>query len=234
MNILRASNTVASLTWDDQVCETRMGRDGLRVRRSPPSRVCVRTHSLHCRCTRTVPHQSPSRSHILLTLTPSASIRLLFSGTTQRLLTCELTSPSLEHVLWEGQPLILRSSWDTLDNNDDADSPPANPQKLLNSRFGPTYPPNPHPAFPDERVLLYDGVAFGYPDKPRTDRHKQAYPLNRVLVNERSAKAGPLEFPDLCRDVSDDSPVADITVRWSIVRGRALCLPRTWSDMLQS
>ena len=215
MNTLRASNTVASLTWDDQV--------------GGPSPSCRHTHvsaetppcslrSLNV-CG---PRQAPSSSHILLTLTPSASIRLLFSGTTQRLLTCELTAPSIEDVLWEGQPLIPRSSWYT--HNDDADSPPPNPQKLLNSRFGPTYPPIPHPAFSDERVLLYDGVAFGYSEQRQEGvKRAQAYPLTRVLVTKRSAKAGPLEFPDLCVDGSDDPPmtladgdasVADITVRW--------------------
>lgn len=37
-----------------------------------------------------------------------------------------------------------------------------NPQRALNSKFGPTYPPSAHPSFAEELVLSYPGVVFAF------------------------------------------------------------------------
>ncbi|CAD6572241.1 MAG: hypothetical protein CYPHOPRED_004757 [Cyphobasidiales sp. Tagirdzhanova-0007] len=99
--------------------------------------------------------ESPNGSYILLALSAS-SIRLLFSGITQRLLLIEVLPPVLATLNYKGQSLLPFS-------DASAHLPSTlNAQRMLNKRFGPTYPPSQHPSYSNEQILSYPGVIFGF------------------------------------------------------------------------
>lgn len=87
-------------------------------------------------------------------------MRLLFSGISQRLFLIEVLPPSLNSLTYKGQRLLPSES----SSKHDASS--FNAQRMINSRFGPTYPPARHPSYPDECILSYPGVVFGFSKDP--------------------------------------------------------------------
>lgn len=85
-----------------------------------------------------------------------------------------------------------------------------NPQRALNSKFGPTYPPSPHPSYPDELVLSYPGVVFAFhkdgvvtpqPNVPSlTKKADQKCPLTRLVVSRHDPSANhATAFPDIVK-----------------------------------
>lgn len=134
--------------------------------------------------------QDPTSSYIVLNIEFNALVayRLIFPGQAQRLEIIEVLPPAISSVItWKGRPLLATGhgndqyqSSTTLNSSSSTSSPPSsssssstiNPQRLLNSKFGPTYPPSAHPSFEDELVLSYPGVVFGFPQnitKTKTD-----------------------------------------------------------------
>lgn len=130
--------------------------------------------------------QRPSSSYILLTVSPSASLSLVFSGSTQRLLTIEVAPPSIASLTWQGKALLPPEQRDT--------DGQLNVQRLLHGRFGPTYAPTPHPSNSDELVLSYPGIYFSFAEKTGGDDP----PLKRVLVAAKPKDGErPPPFPDV-------------------------------------
>lgn len=119
---------------------------------------------------------------------PIPHLRLVFSGDSQTLLLIEILSQTLISKLeWAGRPLI-----------DSTSTAYSNIQRLLNAKFGPTYPSTSHPAFgtgtgyTHEQILTYPGVVFGFPSNSPQDR------LTRVIVSRHDPSvphAG--AFPDI-------------------------------------
>jgi hypothetical protein len=61
-------------------------------------------------------------------------------------------------ITWKAQPLFPSPSTSASDGA----AFMLNPQRALNSKFGPTYPPSVHPSFAEELVLSYPGVTFAF------------------------------------------------------------------------
>lgn len=85
-----------------------------------------------------------------------------------------------------------------------------NPQRALNSKFGPTYPPSSHPSYPDELVLAYPGVVFAfYKDgvvtpqptvASTTKKGDQKSPLTRLVVSRHDPSVNhATAFPDIVK-----------------------------------
>ena len=90
-------------------------------------------------------------------------------------------------------------------------------QRALNSKFGPTYPPSPHPSFPDELVLSYPGVVFAFhkdnaavsrssaqpastSKKEETTTPEIKCPLTRLVVSRHDPSANhATAYPDIAK-----------------------------------
>jgi hypothetical protein len=99
-----------------------------------------------------------------------------------------------------------------------------NPQRALNSKFGPTYPPSPHPTFADELVLSYPGVVFAFnrdaaaPSKlsgttaarktgSQSNTSDENCPLTRLVVSRHDPSANhATAYPDITKLEQDQSP----------------------------
>lgn len=101
-----------------------------------------------------------------------------------------------------------------------------NPQRALNSKFGPTYPPSAHPSFPEEVVLSYPGVVFAFykgaptPHKPNgiqaatgsqssKESVSQNCPLTRLVVSRHDPSAvHATAYPDISKLEQNQAPYA--------------------------
>lgn len=107
--------------------------------------------------------EKPATGFMLLSIT-SPPIRLLFEGLSQRLLLIEAHEPA-SHDRPIGACPPLRQ-WIHYQNQSlsQAVGPnePGVTLRVIHRLFGPTYPPSPHIAHPDEVVVSYPGVAFSF------------------------------------------------------------------------
>jgi hypothetical protein len=162
---------------------------------------------------------------------------LLYSGTTQRLELIEALPPAIaSSITWKEQPIFPTPSSSLADGSAFL----LNPQRALNSKFGPTYPPSPHPSFGNELVLTYPGVVFAFlkdgavPSPasriPVTNggndkrSNQQASPLTRLVVSRHDPSANhATAYPDIAKleEMQAEHSVAegdiayvDIQVTW--------------------
>ena len=126
------------------------------------------------------------------------SLRLVFAGPIQRLLLIEVVGdPCLRRATWKGERLLPSPS--------SSSSPPKQTAfKLLNARFGPTYPPS--PGYPDiEQILSYPGIVFAYPVEQSvvagssggSGENAQRL-LSRIIISQHDPSAPKaVAFPDI-------------------------------------
>ncbi|EGG09185.1 uncharacterized protein MELLADRAFT_115857 [Melampsora larici-populina 98AG31] len=104
----------------------------------------------------------------------SPAIQLIFDGRTQRLVLIEAYNPIDQNftnrmiplgewISYRNQPISL-----SIGPND-----PGVTLRVIHRLFGPTYPPLPHVAHPEETLISYPGVAFSF----------QNQVLNRVILS---------------------------------------------------
>lgn len=123
--------------------------------------------------------------------------------------------PAISSVItWKGQALFPNTPSSFAS---DGSAFMLNPQRALNSKFGPTYPPSSHPSFPEEAVLSYPGVVFAfYTDGPAVvksngrqpadgsqsprDTANQKCPLTRIVVSRHDPSAVHASaYPDISK-----------------------------------
>ena len=150
----------------------------------------------HCVYTQTA-LQRPYATPITVHAAACKSLRLVFASESQTLVLIEVTPPVLHQLMWKEQPLLPPSG------SSSGDASRIDAHRLLNSIFGPTYPPAQHPSYPEERTTSYPGIVFGYPGKPSQAATPKAckdmpHPISRVIVSSHDpAPSGGRDFPDV-------------------------------------
>lgn len=169
-------------------------------------------------------HQEPNSLYIVINVSFGSALayRLIFSGSSQRLELVEILPPAISSTItWKGQRLFPSNG-------------PTDAQKALNSKFGPTYPPSPHPKFPDELVLSYPGVVFAFHRDNASSRSsalptsttRQAgskiaedrCPLTRLVVSRHDPSANhATAYPDIAKleQSQDPYPIAEGDVSYA-------------------
>jgi hypothetical protein len=136
-------------------------------------------------------------------------------------------------ITWKAQPLFPSPSTSASDGA----AFMLNPQRALNSKFGPTYPPSVHPSFAEELVLSYPGVTFafhkdgitpggasnGIPTPKKSDAGGGATttpecPLTRLVVSRHDPSANhATAYPDISKLEQNPTP-------YSIAEGDVACV----------
>ncbi|MBW0487961.1 hypothetical protein O181_027676 [Austropuccinia psidii MF-1] len=111
--------------------------------------------------------QKAATGFVLLSI-PSPPLHMLFDGASQRLLVIEAYQPPAHESVASvcpppiGQWIVYKSQ--PIAQAVGANEPGVN-LRVIHRLFGPTYPPAPHVAHPDEQVVSYPGVAFSFFEK---------------------------------------------------------------------
>ncbi|KAH9808988.1 hypothetical protein DFH28DRAFT_1099013 [Melampsora americana] len=116
-----------------------------------------------------------STSFIQLSIS-TPPIRLIFDGRTQRLVLIEAFHPIDQRSNSTGR-IVPLGEWISYRNQAISlalgPNDPGVTLRVIHRLFGPTYPPSPHIAHPEESIVSYPGVAFSF----------QNQVLNRVILS---------------------------------------------------